>query len=245
METLKRAQVVMLPTDKKYNGIIVKDDNKLELIYNNSHEHEDYIPQHLYITSDDKIKEGDWIICVGADYDQNEKNNTYKILKYTSEELGISKIIATTDTSLKLVCQKCDDTKELDTGMFGIIDCDRCYYKNENKHLQLPQPSQQFIEKFIFCYNLGEIITDVLVEYEKIQWNLDKQGSLRQEPEFKLKINPKDNTITIKKLKDSWNREEVKQLLWKAYTHNFPKMSTEEISKELIPTFDRWIKENL
>ena len=30
---------------------------------------------------------------------------------------------------------------------------------------------------------------------------------------LRLKINPKDNTITIKKVKDSWNREEVVQLL--------------------------------
>ena len=29
------------------------------------------------------------------------------------------------------------------------------------------------------------------------------------EKRLRLKVNPKDNTITIKKVKDSWNREEI------------------------------------
>jgi hypothetical protein len=67
---LKRAKVVMLPTNEKPKvGMINKDElntNILELIH--------YVitgeglhPQHLYITSDDEIKAADWYLyyCLG------------------------------------------------------------------------------------------------------------------------------------------------------------------------------------
>ena len=46
----------------------------------------------------------------------------------------------------------------------------------------------------------------------------------------------KDNTIKIKKLKDSWNREEVVYLL-----HNILDISLFYTKEEI----DNWIKENL
>lgn len=33
-------------------------------------------------------------------------------------------------------------------------------------------------------------------------------------PKITLKVNQKDNTITIKPVKDSWNREEVRELIY-------------------------------
>ena len=79
----------------------------------------------------------------------------------------------------------------------------------------LPQPSQQFIEKYIEEYNKGNIITDVLVEYES-DFNscfCTKDICNGNNCPKKLKINPKDNTITIKKIKDSYSREEVDRML--------------------------------
>ena len=75
--------------------------------------------------------------------------------------------------------------------------------------LGLPQPSQQFIQKYIEEYNKGNIITDVLVEYEYL---LDDRAVL---PYWNLKVNPKDNTITIKKVKEIYTKEEVYQILEK------------------------------
>lgn len=51
-----------------------------------------------------------------------------------------------------------------------------------------------------------------------------------------LKVNPKDNTITIRKVKDSWTREEVEAIVEKAL---FAKGAwyPEEIKE--------WIEENL
>lgn len=53
------------------------------------------------------------------------------------------------------------------------------------------------------------------------------------------KINPKDNTITIKKLKDSWNREEVIELFKKYKDYELGKTNWHQ--GNLI----KWIEENL
>ena len=68
--------------------------------------------------------------------------------------------------------------------------------------LRLPQPSQQFIQKYIEEYNRGNIITDVLVEYELIsneEYFLNTINPDDDVPYFdeNLKINPKDNSLNI------------------------------------------------
>ena len=78
--------------------------------------------------------------------------------------------------------------------------------------ITIPKPSDSFISKYIEEYNKGNIITDLLVEYEEGKSYSGNEGLIIKEW---LKINPKDNTITIKKAKDSWNKEEVIRLLEK------------------------------
>ena len=56
------------------------------------------------------------------------------------------------------------------------------------------------------------------------------------EKRFRPVINPKDNTITIKKLKDSWNRKEIVVLLNKLN-------NTLNIGSDL--TLEEWINKNL
>jgi hypothetical protein len=61
---------------------------------------------------------------------------------------------------------------------------------------------------------------------------------------LKLKINPKDNTITIKKVKDSWNRVELINLLqdcWSESSFNLAKQT----NKEDFITFNEFIENNL
>jgi len=200
MEQFKRVKCILLDTQN--------DDFQFQLSgFNILTKDNGGKRKHLYIISDDEIKEGDWVM-----------NDMFKLFKadiqyitspYRNECTNHKKIIATTDTSLGL-----------------------------------PQPSQQFIEKYIESYNKGEVITDILVEYYNPYENLigNKIGSnvgnfeLTKENSCKLKINPKDNTITIKKLKDSWNREEVIELLTKL-NH------TLNIGSDR--TFEEWIEENL
>ena len=115
---------------------------------------------------------------------------------YLKTETGYREVLATTDESLRT---KYKENNHQPLSKYNYI---------------LPQPSQQFIQKYIEEYNRGNIITDVLVEYELIsneEYFLNTINPDENVPYFdeNLKINPKYNTITIKKAKDSYTREEV------------------------------------
>ena len=56
------------------------------------------------------------------------------------------------------------------------------------------------------------------------------------EKRLRLKINLKDNTITIKKVKDSWNREEVENLIYSAM---------KDRCYTTVAEWQKWIEENL
>ena len=168
MCTFKKAKVVRLSATNDSNIYLKPQDGHLVIVINTKVKRYvtslNFPKQHLYIISDDEIKEGDW------KYD----TKLNMVIQHRSYTDGCKKIIATTDSSLGL-----------------------------------PYPSQQFIQKYIEEYNKGNVITDVLVEYEYL---LDDMVVL---PYWKLKVNAKDNTITIKKLKEIYTKEEVCQILEK------------------------------
>ena len=203
----------MLPTNQKAKvGMINlepynREGHKLELIHYVTNG-DGLSPQHLYILSDDEIKEGDWYYdeIIGISQKASDLRPELKLPR--------KKIIATTDTSLTILST------------------------NSGRYVyQLPQ---SFIEKYVTEYNKGNIITDVLVEYVLEH---DLRTSIKSE-EFKEvpKIN-KDNTITIKKVKDSWTKEEILEFLPKAMKYACDKDS------HLPHMFDLyandWIEENL
>ena len=200
MSTFKKAKVVMLPTNQQTKYLMVYSDvekTKGKLILNGlkNDEYKEY--QHLYIISDDEIKLFD---CVYNNKENiveqiNSKTQLIFVLEENKENKTFKKIIATTDTSLKLY------ESEVLASSSGFS------LKTEN--IYLPQPSEQFIQKYIEEYNKGNVITDVLVEYGIIY----EGRSYDLYNPNKLKINPKDNTITIKKIKDSYSREEVDRML--------------------------------
>jgi len=201
----KRAKVVMLPTNEKAILFLIGDWNKLyntnkirSLDSNDFEKDESY--QHLYITSNDEI-------TLSSDNNGVFIKNEY--LRFTQLKQSIIrnpqfisnykyfKIIASTDTSLNL-----------------------------------PQPSQSFIEKYITEYSKGNNIEDVMFEYEKdkvqhaickleINSNYGNKFISKTKEELeklyelgntlKIKVNSKDNTITIKKIKDSFTLEEMKK----------------------------------
>ena len=221
VEQFKRVQVIMLPTNEKpIKGQILrrhiwKEDPKLECdslwLYNNTVTidnlkqyttlnssftdwYKAFEPQHLYIISDDKIKEGGWYFD-GTDFIHKKSKHNNTLVDGNKQA---KKIIATTDTSLINRRQM----TFMDEATEWIYD--------------LPQPSQQFIEKYIEEYNKGNIITDVLVEYETLKTTANNkhfgEGHIYSITN-KLKINPKDNTITIKKLKDNFTINEIEKAL--------------------------------
>ena len=94
--------IYILPTDKFQNIKLSLFENKLYLgdIASTA------LPQHIYITSDEEIKEGDWVICLENIF----KNEIFKVdsdvpnkscnvtLEFAKKYL--TKIILTTDTDL-------------------------------------------------------------------------------------------------------------------------------------------------
>ena len=170
---------------------------------------------HLYMLSNDEIKEGDY--CYSYKMNKIVKS-TCDVSREANKNIGFwEKVIATTDKTL-----------------------------SQTNRTEIPQPSQQFIQKFVEEYNRGNIITDVLVEYELVsneEYFLNTINPDDDVPYFdeNLKINPKYNTITIKKAKDSWNREEIKSLLFK-FTNYFDLKRNIEITLDMQ---NKWIEENL
>ena len=199
MSKFKKAEVFMLPTNEakgdfskeriypcllKHSWMFDKE-GKGKLIFTDSNIRTPTQLQHLYIISDDKIKEDDW--CIDSDRNIFQHKNHFPV------SIGQRKIIATTNTLLKI---------EINSKRGDLLP-------DVSFDINLPQPSKQFIEKYIEEYNKGNVITDILVEYEYL---LDDMVVL---PYWKLKVNPKDNTITIKKLKELYTKEELCQIVEK------------------------------
>ena len=198
-----KCNLVMLYTTDKLAPLSINQGYLIREFYNSVSKS----LQHLYITSDEEIKEGDWYIF-NVGYASGVKQADLDDIENIHLEIDPKKIIATTDTSL-----------------------------------ELPQPSQQFIEKYIEEYNKGNIITEVLIEVEEYEF---KQTEWFQEApythkykEWRLKLDSQ-NQITIRKIKDSWNREEVIDLCRSAYLYG-----EQGALKLHNGIFKEWIEENL
>ena len=220
--SFKRVKVVMLPTNEKAQLWLSKG-NALTLWGKENNNDKLGANQHLYFLSDEEIKEGDWYISAMKSI-ISQHNGTEKLPD------GWKKIIATTDKSLV-------DTIHNPAEEF--------------KHIwELPQPSQSFIEKYVEEYNKGNVITEVMVEYDYRV----KSGTIDEHKKglagyeyFELKVNPKDNTITIRKTKDSWNREEVVKLLEEIHDMSYENCQYDYslTATARYVNVDKWIEENL
>jgi len=211
---MKKSTVVMLPTKEKSNLVLCSLFGKDKLVFTTKilpiQDEERY--QHLYFLSNKEIKEGDWFVIFTNDKPVAISKGIF--------DKDCKKIIATTDKSV--------------------------YHIEGGSSIRkfLPQPSQAFLEVFVKEYNKGNVIKEVMVEYDNIQRDvsdiIDTSGTLNGLllDEYKLKINLKDNTITIKRVKDSWNREEVIELLHlrMKYTLGLDYQRS---------TTDKWIEQNL
>lgn len=196
----KNSNVVMLATNQKSGTIWMNTIGQLIHTHVSGEYKEKYQPQHIYITSDEEIKDGEWCIDIWNVEIIQMDSATKNMLDSGMLHNPHAKIIATTDTSLGL-----------------------------------PQPSQQFIQQYIEEYNKGNVITKIEVEY-----GVTKNNN-REFIEF-LWITS-DNTINIRPIKDSWNREEHAK-------------SLSDLSRDLSKNFNlpfkesfdftiKWIKENL
>lgn len=154
------------------------------------------LSKHFYIVSDDEIQVGDTVLKEMDNKTIVRVKDTQDLLYFTAENelkthVACVKVIATT-----------------------------------NPELGLPSPSKSFIEKY--CEKGG--IDEVMVEYTcvKSYWkdrsNIDniivyskeetkKYNCLFDFYESKPVVDKKDNTITIRPVKNSWTKDEVIELL--------------------------------
>lgn len=220
MTQYKNSQVVMLPTKQITNSLWSYKGRRL---YSNETGNLNALDEiehyHLYITSDDKKKDGDWCIHdvtfnISQHHSTNNNLNTWK------------KIIASTDPSL--YCKS---------------ECDKSLSKKCICPDKLPQPSQEFIEYYISEYNKGNIITDVQVEYETVQTTSKEEykyanGISNLSYSNRLKLSS-DNTVHIKTVKDLYTREEVITLMKKSIQKGF--------DRDVLGwnQLDAWIQANL
>jgi len=239
MEVNKKAKVIVLPTEDKTD--IVRNTycfteahgNPLRYVPNMENKNNlierGYEYQHLYITTDDEIKEGDWFIINGGHFIKNGIRKCYyrhespqsirgkvKLMIQPAKTKGggfcypeeVKKIIATTNKSL-VIGREHDDTVP--------------FPKMRDK--RLPKPSQAFIKKY--CEVGG--IDEVLVEYEEKCprckcdnydecWSA-KECSVNDSQYIQtLKVNS-HNEITIHPIKTSWSREELQFLKGSSGNH--------------------------
>lgn len=220
----------MLPTEDKttvrYNSSLDIISSKISDYAVKTDAHLSY--QHLYIVSDDEIKEGHWCYDI-------ELKRVFQAHKNLKQDV-FKKIIATTD---KLLTVK----KPLYSGYLDQRSQNGYYDDN------LPEPSQGFIKKY--CEKRG--IDKVMVEYDN---NLRCYKCGKSEADciatssncigyyketYQLKVSS-DNTITIKPIKDSWNREEVTELLEELF---YDASQEKDGFYREYDSLEDWIKQNL
>lgn len=264
MEQFKKAKIVMLPTNQKAKEGMIYLKPKIGIFNKTSSEnHNNNVyncnPQHLYIISDDEITNKDLLNTNDYYYIRNHYNEWY-VGKYNGVSFDFINNDGNFDSNL-FVCKKIIATTDSSLKIETILST------QERKLKSLPQPSKQFIEKFVEEYNRENIITDVSVEYETlydIELLVDTQdfkkgsyirGRCSSKKDFSkakrrffelhtdsnhyniardtnkvnilyktyfkdveftnVKISPKDNTITIKKVKETYTKKELCQILEK------------------------------
>ena len=219
----KTHKVVMLSTEKASN-IYLDGYNKLNLsrVNDTLNSHK----QHLYIISDDEIKEGDWVYLstsaiIGVFKVQRvdfEKNIHLQGESTTYQQHHLKKIVATTDLNLSM-CSK----SPLDRHM----DC--------NGTASIPE---SFILAYIKAYNEGKPITEVDLEMITICTNCGQEDCDRlqcrgQKHISILKTRP-DNTVIVYQSK-TYSRDEVI-----AFAKKYAKRC-----QAPIQAGDEWIQDNL
>jgi hypothetical protein len=221
--------IVMLATNEKahFGDIILTPTFPQKLVIF-EHQNCTEVAQHLYITSNEEIKEGNWFISELGEIWQHNGN-------ITPSKLSV-KIIATTDDSLEI---------RYDNRFIDVI------VSGESLNGKLPKIPQQFIERYISEYNKGNVITQVMVLYH---WGDDDLNLFRDTPILKVNY---DNTINIQLIKTSWTKEEREELIKTSWTKEereeliifFNKLKNDVINKHYgqITNLDlpKWIEENL
>lgn len=209
MSVLKKSKVVLVPKKEAAEGCIIRSLGKRLSYPKAQYFTQDYLKHaqldalHMYVLSEDKPNVGQYYYNKACDVSNplgpvitkcEYQHEAESCRKYKPED--IFTVIGTTDKSLF----------RKGTGWEGFV----------------PSPTEAFINKYIESYNKGRIIEEVMVEYEesvrciKHTCACGLASSMMMCPDFQTQLNPKvrkGNTIIITEIKDSFNREEVAELL--------------------------------
>lgn len=121
-------------------------------------------------------------------------------------------------------------------------DCSKIIASTDT-FLNLPKPSDSFLQVYIDTYNKGEKIEECLIEYEEFIEPV-QDGDWNKYTDYKLKITKGE--ITIRKVKDSWSRKEVEELCKTAFLDGYlqPKPRP-NYTYSILSMVDNWISQNL
>ena len=211
----KKARVIMLPASKESGVNLYKD----KLYSKPIKKYEDIIagtmvipgplieksePKHLYFTTGDTIKEGDWVILnvgninptnvIGTVKDSLSSYDTLTLSFSDNKDLEVyekhcRKIIASTDDSLITLIEDKDNPYD-----------PRSKTGFEPYNSALPTPSKAFVEKYCKLGGIPEVEVDH-IEYSDSQ-------SFHYIPKVNL-----NNEITIRPIKTSYTLEEMHKLM--------------------------------
>ncbi len=230
----KKCKIIILPTEDKNAVVYMNNYHELTDSYKGT-----YTPQHLYLISDDEIKEGDWVIANGklGKYSIDEENRTHDVASeegiYPFKDCQyIKKVIASTD-NLRVYDDECEMPASY----------------------RIPKFSEDFIKAYV---KANGKIDEVMVEYteEKDCWrSRDKFDTIevysKEDADKYICIMdyypsiPKlrdDNTVIISEAKTMYSRDEVENLVKKALFYGVKHQVTVPFT---IYDVNKWIKENL
>jgi hypothetical protein len=225
MEANKKAQVIMLPTDKS-NLFTVKHTGSIQLSHKLIMESVNLQPQHLYFTTDDKIMIGDYIVQTTSKISHSsvikiENKGQCIIANDNTGSYTKRKIISTNDSKLNLP----KPSKKFIEQYCKLGGIDKVLVEVEKYYVD--EKTSNKIHYFGFEFD--DAVDSGLVVPKEVNT---------------IKTNY-HNEITIHPIKDSWTREEVIEVI-----NNFT--NSDEIAFALKGTFDKpleitedWIKENL
>ena len=228
MKTIK-AKVHMLPTEDisqvHYNKVRYPNEIKYELSFHKepSKCKNDGLcsgNQHLYITTDEEIKEGDWVYWTDPEGLTSDIN---QVVSVDEEMIFISHPEHSETEALPHECRKIIATTDTELHYNKVVEEDMHMYKES-----LPHIPQHIIEAYI-----KKPFDEVLVEYEV------KLKSYHIEPYEEVMLKTDSNNCTIiHPVEDKmYSRDTLDKILKECYRGGVDGVSWEEIAKR--------IKENL
>lgn len=203
-----KGRVVILST-KNANGVIKRWNDTL---YTADKGDERILTHHLYLITDDEIKEGDW--CIGK-----HLTTHYQINGITEETKGLeewwSKIVATTNPDLY-------------TG--GIVRLTRTGDIASVKMARIPN---DFIEAYV--REQGKI-KEVMLEYEEYTPYVSHETSLDETEQHRLKLRSNGTVIIHPVKKKAYFREDLLQAI-KTFCERHPLQRGIQIAHYQIEEF--------